>query len=113
MFQKILTWFFILALIFIHTADMELTQYYIGNNAYMEGFPLMRWSIGQFGIEISVWISRVIMYAYFWLALVNRENRWWFYFLLLVTVLYWVSMIPWWFQLGLVKWPFPTSLYSY
>jgi len=111
--QKFLTWVFLIALILIHTADMEWTKYYIGNNYEHETFPPMSWCIAKFGIDKSLWISRLIMYPYFFMALVNQEKKWWFYFLILVTILYWASMLGWFFQLGFVEWPWPKETLPY
>ncbi len=111
--QKVVMWISLFALIFIHTADMELTKFYIGNQWQNESFPPMSYSIKHFGINLSVWGSRIIMYTYFMLTLLNQHKRGWFYFLILITILYWVSMIGWVFTLGLCSWPFPRCLQSY
>jgi hypothetical protein len=104
-----LTWLFLIALIFIHTIDMELTHYYI-DDGIDETFPVMQWCMNSFGIDAAIWISRAVMYVYFWLALVNQHKNGWFYFLVLATILYWTSMVGWSFQLGIFEWPFPTLL---
>jgi len=102
---KLLTWTCILSLIIIHETDMLLTQHYIGNQYNQETFPPMSWTIKTFGIFTAIWISRAIMYLYYWLALVFQKNRHWFYFLILVTILYYIAMIPWLFTLNLCDWP--------
>jgi hypothetical protein len=106
-------WICLTLLIFIHTADMELTRYYIGNEPKNESFPPMSWAISKFGVDTSIWISRAIMYPYMFIAMLNYNKRLWKYSLVLVTILYWVAMIPWWFQLGILSWPFPKELLSY
>jgi hypothetical protein len=108
-----MTWLLIILLILIHSIDMELTAYYIGNNAADETFPLMSLAIEKVSIYPAIWLSRSIMYTYFWFALMNQEKKGWFYFLLLATILYWVAMADWIFQLGLAKWPFPHFMQSW
>ena len=107
---KFTTWFFLLLLILIHTIDMELTRYYIGDNYEIESFPPMSECIKILGIENSIWASRIIMYFYFWLTLMNQNKRRWLYFLIIVTILYWTAMIPWVFQLRILNWPFPHKI---
>jgi len=111
--RTFITWFFLLALILIHSLDMELTRYYIGSDAKSEAFPPMSWCIGKFGIEMSLWISRAIMYPFFWLALVFRKKDGWLYFLILTTILYYTAMTSWIFHLGFWKWPLPPNLIPY
>lgn len=111
--QRIITWVCVFLLILIHTIDMELTGYYIGNNFERESFPIMRFTIQVFGIDTALWFSRAIMYVYFFVALINRDKPKWYYFLILVTVLYWVAMIDWLFHLQLANWPLPPDLSRY
>lgn len=108
-----MTWILILLLIIIHTVDMVLTRYYIGDNYKEESFFPMSSCINAIGIYNSIWLSRIIMYSYFFFALINQENKKWFYFLILVTILYYTSMIEWTFQLGIIKFPFPFRLLNY
>ncbi len=110
--QKVITWVCVFALLLIHTADMELTEHYIGNNAQNEAFPPMSWCIAEFGIQKSLWVSRIMVYFYLWFTLLNQHKKSWFYFLILVTILYWTAMIDWSFQLELIEWPFPKELLS-
>lgn len=111
--RNLLTWVFLFALIAIHTADMELTHYYIGNDAGCETFPPMSWCISKVGIDTALWISRLIMYPYFFLALLLRKKDWSFYLLVLITILYYTSMLDWTFQLGFWKWPFVSHLQNF
>lgn len=107
------TWFCLIFLILIHSIDMELTRYYIGNEYERETFLPMSLSIKYFGIHVPLWMSRIIMYFYFFFALMNQDKREWFYFLVLVTIIYWTSMAGWVFQLGLVDWNLPKELIIY
>lgn len=111
--MRFITWTFLILLIAIHSLDMELTRYYIGNNAQSETFPPMRWAIGNFGIDTALWISRAIMYPYYFMTLMNQDKRVWRYALILMTILYWTAMVPWVFQLQLLKWPFAGQLVGY
>jgi hypothetical protein len=84
---------------------MEVTRYYIGDRYEIESFPPMRQTIKMLGIDGAVWVSRGILYTYFFFALLNHKRTSWLYFLILANALYWTAMIPWVFQLGIVKWP--------
>jgi hypothetical protein len=99
-------WFFLLALIIIHTIDMELTTFEIGNQWEYESFLPMRLCIKYFGISQAVWISRVVMYAYFALSYKYRYNNYFLFIMFLFCCLYWTSMINWIFTLGIAEWPF-------
>lgn len=98
--NRFLTWFFLILLTIIHTTDMILTWKYIGNQFEKETFPIMRLSIEHFGIDSSLWVSRTIMYSYFFVALMKEDNKKWLYFLIIITVLYYTAMIPWLYTLG-------------
>lgn len=111
--MRITTWACVVLMIVIHTIDMELTRYYVGNHSENESFPPMRFCIKNFGIDSAEWISRIIMYTYFWFALMNQEKKSWFYFLVLATALYWTAMIGWMFGLHLVGWPLPKEVMPY
>jgi hypothetical protein len=113
MSKKFVFFFLLSSLMFVHTFDMLVTEYYIGENWELETFPIMSICIKTFGIHGAVWLSRAVMYSYFFLALVNSEKKYWFYFLICADVLYWTAMIPWFFQLGLTNWPFPQNLCCY
>jgi|SRR5581483_7716639 len=93
-------------LIIIHSADMLLTQYFIGNNWELESFPIMSLTIKYFGGDVALWISRVIMYSYFYLIILYKDNTYFSYFNILMTSLYWTAMIQWLFFLGLLKWSY-------
>jgi len=105
--KKFLFWFFLIALIIIHTVDMELTTYYIGEQWENETFPLMRYCIKQFSISNAVWISKICSYLFFFFCYKYRESRDTVYIMFLITVLYYTSMIDWLFNLDLVNWPLP------
>lgn len=109
----VVTGFLIFLLMFIHAIDMLLTEYYIGNKWQYEAFPPMSMCIRLFDIYVALWLSRITMYTYFFMALVNCEKTYWFYFLICITILYWTAMTPWLFQLGLATWPFPRILHIY
>lgn len=111
--NKTLLWVFITLLLSIHTLDMELTAYYVGNEYVNESFPPMRWAIGQISLYPALWLSRIIVYFYIWLTLINQNKKRWWYAIVLVTILYWTAMISWLFQLGIVEWPLPKSLLTY
>jgi hypothetical protein len=81
---------------------MILTWKYIGNQFEKETFPIMRLSIEHFGIDNSLWASRILMYSYFFVALIKANNIKWLYFLVIITILYYTAMIPWLYTLGYV-----------
>jgi len=93
--KKLLVWICFIALIIIHTLDMELTRVFIGNDWQNETFPPMSYCIKQFGISNAIWISRSIIYPFFLLILFNHESSKLQKILIVVTILYWVSMIQW------------------
>lgn len=105
--KTFLFWFLLLALILIHSIDMELTTHYIGDQWQNETFPLMRHCIKEFGIYNAVWISRVFCYLYFYWCYIYRKDERMVYSMFLVTILYYVAMTGWLFSLDLVKWPLP------
>jgi hypothetical protein len=107
--KTFLFWLFLLALIGIHSVDMELTRYYIGDQWENETFPLMRICIKEFGIYNSIWISRVCTYLFFYICYVHRQNDKVIFAMFLITVLYYMGMVPWLFTLGLVDWPLPPA----
>ena len=98
------TYLCLFLLITIHTADMLLTEQYVGNDWRSETFPLMKWAIQTYGIYGALWISRVIMYLYFWIALLTQDKKPLFYLLVIITILYYTSMIGWLFTLGYISW---------
>lgn len=101
-------WILLLLLILIHTVDMELTTYYIGNQWEHETFPLMRYSIKFLGIYNAIWLSRICTYVFFFVCYLKKENSTWLFAMFLITVLYYVAMADWLINLDLVKWPLPT-----
>lgn len=102
--KKFLLYLVLFLLIVIHTMDMVLTSHYIGNGWQKETFPLMRLCIREFGIEPSLWISRVFMYSCFYLFLCKSDNKYLQRLLVICTILYWAAMIPWLFSLGIIEW---------
>jgi hypothetical protein len=105
-------WFFCLwwLLVLIHTMDMEFTKHHIGNDWHNETFLPMQICIREFGINNSLWISRGLMYPMFLLFLLFRQRVWVCNILLVVTVLYWTSMLCWIETLGIATWPFPLNV---
>ena len=96
---------FVFLLLFIHTLDMWLTRYRIGNDWDSETFLPMSYCIKWFGIYNSIWISRICIYGSLFLYFLNWRKRGWKYFLITGTILYWVSMISWLRTLGYTDWP--------
>ena len=97
--KTFLFWFFLLLLIIIHTIDMELTMYYIGNQWQNETFPLMQLCIKKFGIYHSIWLSRITTYLYFLISYYYRHNNYYLFSMFLITVVYYTAMIDWLFTL--------------
>ena len=96
---------FVFLLLFIHTLDMWLTRYCIGNDWDRETFLPMSYCIKWFGIYNSLWISRISMYSMLFLYFLNWKKWKWHYFLITGTILYWAAMLPWLDTLGYVDWP--------
>jgi len=105
--KTFLFWLFLFALIWIHSVDMELTRYYIGNQWENETFPLMRMCIKEFGIYNALWISRVFSYLFFFFCFLRRKEDNIVFMMFLITIIYYTGMIPWLFNLGLMEWPLP------
>ncbi len=103
--SKIISLLFAVLLVVIHTADMELTKHYIGNDWQREAFLPMSLCIKYFGVIASVWISRLIIYPLLFLYFINWKRWSWHYFLITCTILYWTSMIGWLETLGITVWP--------
>ena len=96
---------FVFLLLFIHTLDMWLTRYYIGNDWNRESFLPMSYCIKWFGIYNSIWISRICIYGSLFLYFLNWRKRRWKYFLVVGTILYWAAMVGWLRTLGYTDWP--------
>jgi len=92
-------------LILIHTIDMILTERYVGDNWELETFLPMQICIKEVGIHNALWISRIIMYSYFWICIDFWENKPIQSSLLVVSILYWTAMLPWLYTLKLISWP--------
>ena len=103
--SKLISIFFIALLVIIHAIDMELTRHYIGNAWEREIFPPMSLSIKLIGIHASLWVSRAIMYTLIYLYFLNWKKRYWYYFLITGTILYWTAMVSWLWSLGFLTWP--------
>lgn len=103
--KTFLFWTFLLLLILIHAIDMELTTHYIGNQWEHETFPLMSLCIKQFGINVSIWMSRVACYLYFLVCYNYRNSNYFLFSMFLLVILYYTSMVDWLFTLCLVRWP--------
>lgn len=101
-----LFWALLSALIVIHAIDMELTTHHIGNQWEHETFPLMRVCIKEFGIHNAVWISRICTYVFFLICYIYRQNDKMLYIMFLITVLYYLAMVDWLFNLGIAKFPY-------
>jgi len=97
-------WICFCLLIVIHTLDMELTGYYIGNDWEKESFPIMQKCIKYYGINIALWISRGTVYSLLYVYLINNKNQYWQKLLFLCTILYWTAMTQWLFSLGILDW---------
>ena len=96
---------FVFLLLFIHTLDMWLTRYEIGNEWEREIFAPMSYCIKWFGIYGGLWVSRICIYGMLFLYFLNWRKRRWKYFLITGTLLYWASMLPWLRTLGYINWP--------
>lgn len=104
--KLILYWLFLLGLITIHTIDMELTTFQIGNQWESESFLPMRLCIKYFGIFHAVWISRFVMYSYFIISFKYKDNDYFLFTMFLFCFLYWAAMFDWLFNLSIIEWPF-------
>jgi len=96
---------FVFLLLLIHTMDMWLTRFQIGNDWELEIFLPMRYSIKWFGIYNAIWISRITIYVMLFVYFLNWKKRGWHYFLIVSTLLYWTAMLPWLRTLGYTYWP--------
>jgi len=103
--SKVISLVFVFLLVVIHALDMQLTRQYIGNDWQRETFLPMSLCIKYFGIYISLWISRLIVYPLLFLYFLNWQKRYWHYFLITSTLLYWTAMLSWLWTLGIVEWP--------
>ena len=103
--KTFLFWFFLFTLILIHAIDMELTTHYIGDQWEKETFPLMKMSICYLGVYNSIWISRAIMYTFFYICYLYRTNDRLIFLMFLTNVLYYLAMIDWLFNLNIIEWP--------
>ena len=92
-------------LVFIHTLDMELTAYYIGDRWYNETFLPMSICIHWLGIAQACWISRLCVYSYVFFTLLYQSRAWCRYLLLTITLLYIAAMTQWLFSLNILQWP--------
>lgn len=90
------------ALIVIHSIDMVLTEYYIGDDYQMESFPLMRWMIRYLGINYALWVSRFSFFGYISLFILNHDKQNWKYSLLVFTLFYYSGMLVWFPFLGII-----------
>jgi len=97
--------FFVVLLLVIHTIDMILTREIIGNNWQRETFLPMSYCIKFIGIYNALWISRISMYTMLFIYLCNWKKWKWFSFLVAGTCLYWTAMVHWLWTLGFVNWP--------
>jgi hypothetical protein len=84
---------------------MELTAYYIGDSWYNETMPLMAVTIKHCGIYNAIWLSRVAMYAYFFFTYRYRHNNDVVTALVVLTLLYYASMINWLIFFHLISMP--------
>jgi hypothetical protein len=100
-----LFWPLVFLLILIHTLDMELTREYVGNNWQNETFLPMSLCIKYFNIYNALWISRVIVYISLFLCYCFKENKFVISVFLFVTILYYTSMVNWFFSLNILTWP--------
>jgi len=103
--SKVISLVFVFLLVVIHALDMQLTREYIGNEWQRETFLPMSLCIKHFGIYISLWISRLIVYPLLFLYFLNWKKRCWHYFLITSTLLYWTAMLSWLWTLGIIEWP--------
>lgn len=100
-----LFWACFFLLVLIHTFDMEVTYRCIGNCWEMETFLPMSTCIRYLGIMNAIWVSRLIMYPYFWVCVHFRRLRWIRTTMGIITLLYWASMLNWPFLLGWIPSP--------
>ena len=103
--SRVISLLFVALFVIIHTVDMQLTRHYIGNDWQRETFLPMSLCIKYFGIHISLWISRLLIYPFLFLYFMNWRKRCWYYFLITSTLLYWAAMLSWLWTLGIVEWP--------
>ena len=96
---------FVFLLLLIHTMDMWLTRFYIGNDWELEIFLPMRYCIKWLGIYNAIWISRISIYSWLFVYFFNWTRPCWYYFLIVSTLLYWTAMLPWIRTLGYTYWP--------
>ena len=96
---------FVFLLLLIHTIDMWLTRFQIGNEWEREIFLPMSYCIKWFGIYNAIWISRIGIYTGLFVYFLNWKKRGWHYLLVVGTLLYWAAMLPWLRALGYVSWP--------
>src|SRR3990167_11334747 len=96
-------WFWLGALILIHTLDMGLTTNYVGNNYQNETFWPMQMCIKYLGIYNACWISRVCTYFFILISLFADNIKIWRSLVVTVTILYWTAMVPWLFSLGYLQ----------
>lgn len=92
-------------LISIHALDMELTRHYIGDRWELETFLPMSLTIKELGIHKAVWASRIIMYILFFIFLETNRKPSIQNAMIVGTLLYWTSMIPWLFTLHILAMP--------
>jgi hypothetical protein len=102
--SRFISLLFVSLLLIIHTADMLLTGHYIGDDWQSETFPIMRLTIRLVGIHAALWLSRLCIYSFLFAYFLNWRKRYWRYFLITCTLLYWAAMVSWLFTLGYVKW---------
>jgi len=88
---------------------MELTTFHIGNQWQNETFPLMKLCIKEYGIYNAIWISRICTYLFFLVCYIYRQSDKMLYIMFLITVLYYLAMVDWIFNLGIASWPFPKN----
>ena len=88
-------WMWLILFVAIHTIDMELTTNYIGDDWSRETFLPMHLAIKEIGVYNACWISRIIVYTFILLALVNHKSKVWRSLLITVTILYYAAMLQW------------------
>ena len=103
--SKTISILFVFLLLFIHTLDMWLTRYEIGNEWEREIFLPMRYCIKWLGIYGGLWVSRICIYGMLFAYFLNWKKWKWHYFLITGTLLYSASMLPWLRTLGYTNWP--------
>ena len=107
--KSFLYWLCLIGLITIHTIDMELTTFEIGNQWQSESFPPMSICIKHFGIYNAVWISRIVMYSYFIISYKYRNRNYFLFIMVLFCFIYYAAMFDWLFYLNIINWPFKLS----